>query len=112
MAELLYTRATHSRKASALSIEARFCFYSGGDMDTQEIKSAAERRTTATRQAIVRQRKAAGISQIELGRLVGQDRFSIHRLESGKRPIYMTELCEIAHVLGVDPIELLRSEVA
>ena len=81
-------------------------------MTTQEIREAAERRTTATRQAITTYRRAAGLSQVELGRLIGQDRFSIHRLETGKRPIYVTELCEIANVLGVDPVRLLRDEVA
>lgn len=77
----------------------------------QEIKDAAERRMKLTRYAIMWRRKELGLSQVELGKRIGIDRFSIHKLESGKRPIYMSELCEIAHVLGCDPVDLMRGEV-
>ncbi len=110
MAELLYTRATHSRKVLTLSIDARFCFYLEETMTPQEIKDAAKRRTDTTRRTIAAYRKALGISQAELGRHIGCDQFSVSRLENGRRPVYMTELCEIAYVLGVDVMELIRPD--
>ncbi len=81
-------------------------------MSVEHIKKVALERVKATRAAIRTRREWMGFTQDELAERVGLDRFAIMRIENGRRVLYMSELCHIAAALGVDPIELMRGEVA
>lgn len=45
-------------------------------------------------------RKAAGLTQAELGELVGLDQSGISRIEQGKRPVTVDLLLVIAKAVG------------
>lgn len=54
-------------------------------------------------------RRAAGLSQEQLGDLVGMERRTIQRYESGGRDPRFTDLLLLADALGVDIVDLVRT---
>ncbi|MET8766299.1 helix-turn-helix transcriptional regulator [Streptomyces sp. NPDC004658] len=53
-------------------------------------------------------RKAAGLSQLQLGEHVGRDHKTIHRWEAGTTPPNLTDLLLVADVLGMPLADLVR----
>jgi transcriptional regulator with XRE-family HTH domain len=53
-------------------------------------------------------RRAAGMSQVRLGELVGRDHKTIHRYEVGSTVPTLMDLILIAHVLEVPLADLVR----
>lgn len=59
-------------------------------------------------QRIREARNVAGLTQMQLGALVGRDHRTVHRWEYGQRILNLDDLHLLAHALGVDPAALLR----
>jgi transcriptional regulator with XRE-family HTH domain len=53
-------------------------------------------------------RTEAGLSQRALAEALGESTTFIHMIEGLRRDVSVAEFMEIARVLGLDPIELLR----
>jgi transcriptional regulator with XRE-family HTH domain len=58
--------------------------------------------------AIAEARSKAGISQAELAQRAGLDESAVSALEKGQYKPSSNELSQLAQVLGVDELELLR----
>ncbi|MCP8707474.1 helix-turn-helix transcriptional regulator [Streptomyces sp. AC04842] len=52
-------------------------------------------------------RRAAGLSQVQLGELVGRDHKTIHRYETAQTSPSLLDLILIAHAAGVSLAELV-----
>jgi transcriptional regulator with XRE-family HTH domain len=50
----------------------------------------------------------AGLSQVELGELIGRDHKTVHRYEHATSVPNLTDLLLIAHALDIRPAELLE----
>ncbi|QQZ56843.1 helix-turn-helix transcriptional regulator [Streptomyces microflavus] len=59
---------------------------------------------------IAEARRAAGLSQEQLGDLVGVERRTIQRYEAGSRDPRYTDLLLLAHALGTPLPDLVRAE--
>jgi transcriptional regulator with XRE-family HTH domain len=57
---------------------------------------------------LIEKRKSAGISQAELGRLLGWSQRTIGKIETGEKRVTAVELIEIGEVLRFDPGAALR----
>lgn len=79
---------------------------------SQETIQRADAKTQRVLKALLDRRIEIKVSQDALGKAIGLDRTAINKIEHGRRKLYMTELWAICHVLGVDPVRLLRDEVA
>ncbi|MFG2269156.1 helix-turn-helix transcriptional regulator [Streptomyces chartreusis] len=53
-------------------------------------------------------RRAAGLSQLQLGEHVGRDHKTIHRWETAQRAPSLTDLLLVADALGVPLADLVR----
>jgi transcriptional regulator with XRE-family HTH domain len=60
------------------------------------------------RQLLIEARKAAGLTQEELGKKLSGHQQFVSRYETGERRLDVIEFLEVANVLGVDPAEVLR----
>jgi transcriptional regulator with XRE-family HTH domain len=58
---------------------------------------------------LVQARKDAGVTQLELGKRVGQRQTFVSKFELGERRIDVAEFIEISRALGVDPIAIIRA---
>ena len=56
---------------------------------------------------IVQRREAAGLTQSELARRLGQYQSFVARLESGQRRVDVVELIDLAQAIGFDPADAL-----
>ena len=74
-------------------------------------KSLRSKRHKALMAVLVGSRKAAGYSQEQLARKIGQPQSFISKIESGERRIDVVEFIELAKVLKIDPIVLFRRVV-
>lgn len=63
-------------------------------------------------QEIVRLRRKRGISQQELGEVIGLDQSTVSRIEKGERGLAVAELADIAERLNVAVESILRTEPA
>jgi transcriptional regulator with XRE-family HTH domain len=54
------------------------------------------------------ERNRAGLTQLELGNLIGRDHRTIHRWEYGERVPNLDDLLLLAHALGVRVADLVR----
>lgn len=64
--------------------------------------------------AVANARKAKGLSQGALARVVGFDQTTISKIETGRRRLGVLEFLELAHVLDLDYgqlLDLIRSDL-
>ncbi|AZV18966.1 helix-turn-helix transcriptional regulator [Mesorhizobium sp. M7A.F.Ce.TU.012.03.2.1] len=57
---------------------------------------------------LVEVRKDAGITQIELGRRLGQRQTFVSKFELGERRLDVAEFVTVARAIGADPVEIIR----
>jgi transcriptional regulator with XRE-family HTH domain len=57
---------------------------------------------------LVRARKDAGITQVELGQRIGRRQTIISKIELGERRLDAAEFVDISRAIGVDPYRLMR----
>jgi transcriptional regulator with XRE-family HTH domain len=57
---------------------------------------------------LVQARKNAGVTQVQLGRLVGRRQTVISKIELGERRLDAAEFVNISRAIGVDPYRLMR----
>ena len=50
----------------------------------------------------------AGLSQAEVGKRIGRPQSFVAKYEQGERRLDVIEFLEIAHLLGSDPIKMIR----
>lgn len=55
-------------------------------------------------------RRQAGISQMQLARMIGVDQSAVSRIERGERSVTVERLVAISRVLGVEPAVLISSD--
>jgi transcriptional regulator with XRE-family HTH domain len=53
-------------------------------------------------------RRAAGLSQLQLGERIGRDHKTVHRWETAQRAPSLTDLLLLADSLGIDLADLVR----
>ena len=58
---------------------------------------------------LIEKREAAGLTQIELARKLGEYQSFVARLESGQRRVDVIEFLELSKILGFDPYNALRT---
>jgi len=54
-------------------------------------------------------RKKKDLSQEQVGNILGIDKSTVHRWETGKRAMDLTDLQRLAETYGIDPVALLMS---
>jgi transcriptional regulator with XRE-family HTH domain len=67
---------------------------------------------TAQQAALIRtligKREAAGLTQLQLAKKLGQYQSFVSRLESGQRRVDVIEFLQLAEILDFDPCRVLR----
>jgi len=58
---------------------------------------------------LVERRRAAGITQVDLARVLGTDQSRVSKIERGERRLDVIDYLRICRALGVDPAEPLRA---
>jgi ribosome-binding protein aMBF1 (putative translation factor) len=58
---------------------------------------------------LVASRHDAGLTQVDLGRMIDQRQTFISKIETGERRLDPAEFVEISRAIGVDPYALMRS---
>ena len=58
---------------------------------------------------LVQARKDAGITQVELGKLLGQRQTFVSKFELGERRLDVAEFIEICRAIGTDPYAIIRA---
>lgn len=53
-------------------------------------------------------RKETGLTQAELGALIGRKQTHISIIETGDRRLDLIEFCALAKAMGYDPVELFK----
>ncbi len=72
-------------------------------------KTLGSPRQKALIDLIVERREAAGLTQAELARRLGEYQSFVARLESGQRRVDVVEFLALAEVLRFDPAKLLAA---
>jgi transcriptional regulator with XRE-family HTH domain len=77
-------------------------------------KSLNSPRHELVKAALIQQRKAVGMSQADVAAKLGRPQSYIAKVEGGERRIDVVELIDLAQVIGLDLVRLVRdaSEVA
>ena len=57
---------------------------------------------------LVQARKDAGITQVELGKRLGQRQTFVSKFELGERRLDVAEFVTVARAIGTDPCELIQ----
>lgn len=71
-------------------------------------KTLGDPRQKALTELIVRAREAAGLTQMDVARRLGQYQSFVARLESGQRRVDVIEFIEISEILGFDPAVAIK----
>jgi transcriptional regulator with XRE-family HTH domain len=71
-------------------------------------KSAFSRKSRQLRGLLISAREAAGLTQVALAKKLGRPQSFVSKFETGERRLDVIEFLEIAQVLRVDPIRLIR----
>ena len=71
-------------------------------------RSAFSRKYKRLRLLLAEARRAAGLRQTDLSRQLSRPQSFVSKFERGERRLDVVEFLEVAHALGVDPIQLLR----
>ncbi|WP_064710664.1 helix-turn-helix domain-containing protein [Rhizobium bangladeshense] len=58
---------------------------------------------------LIEKREAAGLTQIELAKRLGEYQSFVARLESGQRRVDVIEFLELSEILEFDPFNALRT---
>lgn len=58
---------------------------------------------------LVAARKDAGITQVELGKRIGQRQTFVSKFELGERRLDVAEFVAVSRAIGADPHEIIRS---
>ena len=61
---------------------------------------------------LIDKRKAAGLTQDDLAKAMGEHQSFVARLESGQRRIDVIEYVTLAQVIGFDPTEALKQLIS
>lgn len=61
---------------------------------------------------LVQARKDAGLTQVELGKRLGQRQTFVSKFELGERRLDVAEFMEICRAIGADPYEMIRAAEA
>ncbi|WP_298963730.1 helix-turn-helix transcriptional regulator [uncultured Roseibium sp.] len=57
---------------------------------------------------LVQARKDAGLTQVELGKRLGQRQTFVSKFELGERRLDVAEFIEICRAIGADPHDIIR----
>lgn len=58
---------------------------------------------------LVQARKDAGITQVELGKRLGQRQTFVSKFEFGERRLDVAEFVAVCRAIGADPYDIIRS---
>lgn len=58
---------------------------------------------------LVQARKDAGVTQVELGKRIGQRQTFVSKLELGERRLDAAEFIQISRAIGIDPYALMQN---
>jgi transcriptional regulator with XRE-family HTH domain len=58
---------------------------------------------------VTAERKQAGISQVQLAKKLKKSQSWISRIESGKQRLFVTELLDLAEVIGFDALTMITA---
>jgi transcriptional regulator with XRE-family HTH domain len=75
-------------------------------------KSVHTRAYKALCERLVAARRKAGLTQVQLAKILERPQSFVAKYERGERRIDAIELVEIAHALSIDPVRMLRSVIA
>lgn len=77
-------------------------------MGQKSRRSLARAEQDRVRQVIAEAREAAGVSQRDLSKRLGESPPYVWSIERGERTVDLVEFMDIAKALGVDPVELFK----
>lgn len=60
-------------------------------------------------QLLTEQRKRAGLTQAEVAKALGRHQPFIAGIESGQRRVDVVEFLDLAEIIGLDPVKVLRA---
>ncbi|WP_196108529.1 helix-turn-helix domain-containing protein [Brucella intermedia] len=58
---------------------------------------------------LIAARKDAGITQVELGKRIGQRQTFVSKFEQGERRLDIAEFVAVSRAIGVNPYEIIRA---
>ena len=73
------------------------------------MKSIYSARHKRLRELLSQERRRAGLTQVELSRVLRRPQSFVSKIETGERRLDIVELLEILARLGVDPARFLRA---
>ena len=74
-------------------------------------RSVFTARHDALREALIRARKKAGVTQTELADRLRRGQSFVSKYERGERRLDVVEFFEVAGAIGIDPVALLKNWV-
>jgi transcriptional regulator with XRE-family HTH domain len=78
-------------------------------MGRRVVKTLGTARHEALISLLIQKREAAGLTQAELAKKLGEYQSFVARLESGQRRVDVVEFLDLAEILGFDPKHALDS---
>lgn len=67
---------------------------------------------TRLRELLVEARRNAGLQQVDVAKRLGRPQSFVSKIESGERRLDIAEFVEVADVVGVDPVKLLKQAIS
>ncbi len=71
-------------------------------------QSTFSRRSDYLRKVLVRTRRDAGLTQVELAKRLGRPQSFVSKVECGERRLDVVEFLDVSHALGADPVRIVR----